>query len=486
MHGDDHVGLGARLHGPWIWLVSAAVGTGLGALLAKLVPGAVNTSGAAHMPLWLVAPFALLLASIALMPFVSERIWHRHFPDFSLGLGGFVLGYCLVGFPQPDPSGHGTIGSHAVKHAFLEYYSFIALVCGVFVVSGGVLIRLKGKATPLLNVGLMAFGAVFANFVGTTGASMLLLRPFMRVNKGRLRPIHIVMFIMIVSNCGGCLTPIGDPPLYLGFIKGVPFFWTLTHLWKEWLLVVGLLLAILFAIDTSFTRKERPGVAGNGANPKASRFGFSIFGYPGLVFLALMILGVFIDPFLNAQFGLEGFPYGATFQLLVAAAAYFTADPRLHHCNRFSFFPAKEVGLLFLGIFLTMIPALGYLSQNGTSLGVDSPTAFYFLTGALSAVLDNAPTYVNFLQIAVGPVDISAATIRELVSAEEGKLTLAAISTGSVFFGAMSYIGNGPNFMVRAIASRAGVRMPSFFGYIWLAILILLPVLALNWLLLIR
>lgn len=479
MQGNDEGSISSKLHGPHIWCIAAVIGAGLGWLAAGVFPGALDAAGKPIIPLWAVIPFATLLAAIALMPFISERIWHRHFPDFAFGLGGLVLGWVMKAFPQPMANGHGTIGGHAVLHAFIEYYSFVALVCGLYVVSGGVLINLRGRATPLMNVALLAFGALFANLVGTTGASMLLLRPFMRANEGRLRPIHIVFFIMIVSNCGGLLTPIGDPPLYLGYLKGVPFSWTIVNLWMEWVLVVGALLAVFFIVDS----KVRP----TGQMREVEPFGVSVSGTPGLICLALMIAGVFIDPLLKTRMGIEGYPVGATFQLLVAGASYALADRRTLEANQFSFFPVKEVSLLFLGIFLTMIPALGYLSVNGQKFGVDTPTAFYFVTGALSAVLDNAPTYVNFLQIAIGPVDINAASIDALLQKDDiGPQTLAAISSGAVFFGAITYIGNGPNFMVRAIASSAGVKMPGFFGYMGWTLLILLPILILNWAIFIR
>ena len=480
MQGDDHVNPAVKwTHGPLVWAVSATVGAAAGWLVASAVPGVVDDQGRAVIPLWLVVPFATLLASIALMPFISERIWHRHFPDFSFGLGAFVAIYMLRAFGMPEAAGHGTVGGYAVTHAAIEYYSFVALVCGLYVVSGGILVDIKGKATPIFNASILAFGALFANVVGTTGASMLLLRPFMRANEGRLRPIHIVLFIMIVSNCGGLLTPIGDPPLYLGFLKGVPFIWTTVNLWKEWLLVVGCLLALFMAIDW------RIGPAPAAAEA-TSRFSVRVSGSTGLVALALMIAGVFIDPVLKSSFGIEGIPVGATFQLAVAGASYFLARRDILERNQFSFFPVKEVSLLFLGIFLTMIPALGYLAANGQKMGVDSPTAFYFYTGALSAVLDNAPTYVNFLQIAIGPVAIDRTSIMAMLESPAGPSTLAAISSGAVFFGAMTYIGNGPNFMVRTIASSAGVRMPGFFGYLLLALVILLPILVINWFVFIR
>jgi Na+/H+ antiporter NhaD/arsenite permease-like protein len=487
MHGDDEI-RGVRLrHGPHIWLLSLGVGLGLGVLGAKWLPMVYDAAGLPVIPLWLVAPFALLLASIALMPFVSERVWHRHFPDFSFFFGGLIAGYCLAGITRVAPGHSLSIGQHAVVHALAEYYAFVALVCGLFVVSGGILVRVDGRGRPGLNTALLALGAVLANVVGTTGASMLLIRPFMRLNEGRLRPIHVVLFIMIVSNCGGALTPIGDPPLYLGFLKGVPFFYPLTHFWGEWLLVVASLLIVYFVVDTRIDRNVA--VTFPPLDPKTLErrpFAVSIRGGPGLICLALMIAGVFIDPALKSYAGIEGYPAGATFQLLVAVAAYTLADRKIHEENQFSFFPVKEVGLLFLGIFLTMIPALGYLAVNGGRFGLTNPTAYYFATGGLSAILDNAPTYLNFLQISLAPAEVSKESIAAMLATDAGRATIAAISTSAVFFGAMTYIGNGPNFMVRAIAQSAGVRMPSFFGYVFWAVVILLPILIVNWFVFIR
>jgi Na+/H+ antiporter NhaD/arsenite permease-like protein len=231
--------------------VSAAVGFAAGGVLARLAPAHYH-DGHAVIPLWLVAPFALLLASIALMPFVSARIWHRHFPDFAFVLGATVAGYYLLAFRAPDAHSHGLgYGAYTMLHTLIEYYAFIALVGGLYVVSGGILIEVRPRAgaTAAANTAILAVGAVIANVVGTTGASMLLIRPFLRLNQGRLRPIHVVFCIFLVSNCGGCLTPIGDPPLYLGYLKGVPFFWVLEHLWYDWAFVVGLLLAGFYVAD---------------------------------------------------------------------------------------------------------------------------------------------------------------------------------------------------------------------------------------------
>ncbi len=435
--------------------------------------------------LWMVIPFAMLLGSIALMPFISERFWHNHFPDFAFFLGGIMVAFYLLAFGRDYTHGL-SYGQYQMMHAGLEYYAFMALVGGLFVASGGVLIEVKGKGGPWINTAILAFGAVLANIVGTTGASVLLIQPFMRVNKGRLRPIHIVMFIFIVSNCGGSLTPIGDPPLYLGFLKGVPFQWTLLHLWPMWATAIGLLLAMFFFIDWKIGPAKGLDLA------QQTRTSVRIKGTSGLIALALIIAGVFIDPFLKSQ-GMtwaEGKPIGATFQIAVAIGAYMLASREIQKANDFSFFPVKEVGLLFAGIFATMAPALGFLSTHGSQLGLNTPTRLYFGTGALSGVLDNAPTYLNFLQVALAghepPLPMDSAGIHEFISTPLGVHELAAISLGAVFFGAMTYIGNGPNFMIRAIATAGGVKMPSFFGYAARAVVLLLPVLIVVWFTFIR
>jgi len=486
----------SSFHGPKCWALTGILGIAAGIALAFALPPH-SLGGHPVVPVWLVAPFAVLLASIAMMPFISARIWHHHFPDFAFLLGGLITGYYLAGYRDPDPH-HPALayGQAQLLHSFQEYYAFIALVGGLFVVSGGILVDVRGRGSPLLNTFILAAGAVLANVVGTTGASMLLVRPFMRINRGRLRPIHIVMFIFIVSNCGGCLTPIGDPPLYLGYLKGIPFLWTLENLLTHWALVNGLLLIVFFLLDLGIQRTHKSTFAplpstqeaGNlmEAEVHADRPSLRLRGTAGLICLALMIGGVFIDPLLKKFAGIEGFPIGATFQIAVAVAAYRLAPKEILSGNDFNFGPVKEVGLLFLGIFITMTPALAYLASHGHSLGIEGSTPFHFGTGALSAVLDNAPTYANFLQVAFGDTEISPATITEFLATPSGPATLAAISTGAVFFGAMTYIGNGPNFMVKAIAEASGLRMPSFFGFLMLACLFLLPILIIHWLVLIR
>ncbi len=466
--------------------------------------GAGAVLAAPLMPSWMCLPFAALLGAIALMPFVSAKWWHAHYPEVALSLGGLVVGYYFAQF--------GAYGRGVILHTGAEYLSFFALVGGLYVVSGGILVDVRVRATPVSNAALLGIGAVLANIVGTTGASMLLIRPFMRMNSaehgGRgLHPLHIVFFIFIVSNCGGCLTPIGDPPLYLGYLKGVPFSWTLTHMGPMWLLVNGVLLGLFVVVDVWLGQRGAAAVtfAADVAPPDAAKTGVQIRGISGFICLALIVAGVFIDPLLKTYAGIEHVPVGAVFQLVVAAIAYFTAPGHVHQANHFNFEPVKEVGLLFLGIFATMAPALAFLDQNATSMGLETPTQFYLATGGLSAALDNAPTYLSFLQIAFSTLGLPL-TPEEIARFIDGSFTvtdlstpgagvtfhfsgqtmLEAISQGAVFFGAMTYIGNGPNFMVKAIAEARGVKMPSFFGYMLLAGLFLLPVLVLNWLVFIR
>jgi len=455
----------------------AGLFVGFGA--SYLLP-ATGIGAAPDIPLWLCAPFVLLLLSIALMPFINAKWWHHHYPDVALFLGGTIIAYYLAAFRSFD-TGHGSYGSYKMLHAGIEYYAFMGLIGSLYLCSGGILVHVHGKATPARNTLLLLVGAILANFVGTTGASVLLIRPFMRLNHGRLKPIHVVMFIFIVSNCGGSLTPIGDPPLYLGFLKGVPFFWTLQNMWYDWAFTIGCLLAVFWVLDSRIPRASETLATEIGRS-----FRLHIRGMVGILGLALIIAGVFVDPLLAQHYGIKDIPIGATLQAIVGVAAYVFGSKDNRAENAFNFEPIKEVGLLFVGIFATMAPALGYLATHGKDLGITSPTSFYFAAGFLSAFLDNAPTYLNFLQIAVGDREITPAIIREILSTDTGRLTVNAISTAAVFFGAMTYIGNGPNFMVKAIAEQAGVKMPSFFGYFGLALAILLPILVVHWAIFIR
>ena len=462
----SHVGNSFR--GPLCRLGALGAGLLIGAILSQAVPA----PGGASVGLWLVAPFVLMLASIATMPFIHGRVWEEHYPDFAFGLGGVVAGYYLLAL--------GSSGQAALGHAGLEYFQFMALVGSLYVVCGGIFVNVTGRGRPLVNTLLLASGAVLANVVGTTGASMLLIRPFLRINHGRAHAFHVAMFIMIISNCGGCLTPIGDPPLFLGYLTGVPFLWTLQNLVGPWLFVNGALLAIFFFMD-----RRTKAVA---QVPDAERMRISISGTSSLIILPLIIAAVLLDARVREALHWEHVPVGALLHVALAVAAYRLADRTILARNEFNLKPIREVGFLFSGIFATMVPALAYLQANAAELGLQAPLQFYFMSGSLSSVLDNAPTYLSFLQAAFGlaGLPMESSHMQRFITESftlksgyvlEGARTLAAISLGSVFFGGMTYIGNGPNFMVKAIAEATGAKAPSFFGYFALALLVLLPVL---------
>lgn len=420
------------------------------------------------IPLWLTIPFAVLLLLIALMPLGAERVrhaWEKAYPWVSVILGLGMAAVYLFAVPQ---------GFHIVGETVHEYFSFIALIGALFVAAGGILIQTKGEATPLGNVLFLAFGAVLANFIGTTGASMLLIRPYIRMNRIRISGYHIVFFIFTVSNCGGALTPIGDPPLFLGYLRGVPFFWLLEHVLPAWTFVMGMILAVFFFIDRRSWARMPSKVQGQIKTEGESwRFEGGIN-----VLLLVVIVGAV---FLPASYLIR------ELVMLGAAFASWKLTPRhIHAGNRFNFHPIREVGFLFIGIFLTMMPALGYLKQHGRELGLSKPAHYYYACGGLSAALDNAPTYLNFLQLAQSSVEDArehavtvsdghggtvqsvpeTLSVPELIEHSHGQLLMVAISLGAVFFGAMTYIGNGPNFMVKSIAESEQVRMPGFFGYL--------------------
>lgn len=442
------------------WILSTIIGALSGFLLLKtslsLTPD--------QIPLWLTFPFISLLLAIAITPLVRPDWWHHNYPNVSLFLGGFVLSIYGLGYE---------LGPGKIAHAGYEYLSFLALIGGLFFVASCIMLDVKGKGSPLLNTALLGFGAVISNLLGTTGASMLLIRPFIKLNRQRIQPVHIVFFIIIVSNCGGALTPVGDPPLYLGYLKGVPFNWTLNNLFHSWAFMVGSLLFAYFIFDRFIARQiERTEAEEN--------ISFRVYGKPGLICLFLMIAAVFIDPILSRQFGYSGFPISAPVQILIAASCFFITKKEIKRFNEFTFEPFKEIALIFAGIFATMIPALDYLAAHGASLGLNNAKTFYYGSGLLSAFLDNAPTYLNFLQIAIGPTEINHQSIATQLSTEFGNHLLVAISTGAVFFGALTYIGNGPNFMVRSISESIGVKTPSFFGYFLKAACILGPLLVIH------
>ena len=402
----------------------------------------------------MILPFAVMLLSIALMPFIHKQWWEHHYPKVAVALGLITTAYYVFFL------GNGV----RMLHVAHEYVSFIALIGSLFVVSGGIHIRVKGEAIPSVNCLFLLIGAVLANLIGTTGASMLLIRPWIRMNKYRITAFHIVFFIFIVSNVGGCLTPIGDPPLFLGYLRGVPFWWVLETCWEAWLVAVLGLIGVFYVLDRkNFLRAPQQVREAETANET-----WKFEGLGNLFFLGVILAAVFLKH-----------PPGLSEGLMFTAAigSYFTTRKPVHEANDFSFDPIREVAWLFIGIFATMVPALDYLEVNAAQLGLNSEMKFFWFTGALSGALDNAPTYLTFLAAAMGRHHLSLnsrADVQEFVAHHDHELI--AISLGAVFFGAMTYIGNGPNFMVKSIAERAGVRTPSFFAYfLRYAIPILLP-----------
>ena len=416
-------------------------------------------------PAWLVLPFALLLLLIAAMPLTPDRIkawWEHAYAKVALALAALVAGYYLVRVPD---------GGLKLAHTGGEYVAFIALIGALFVIAGGIHLKVKGEASPLNNVVFLFIAAVLANVIGTTGASMVMIRPYIRMNKIRISAHHIVFFIFLVSNVGGALTPIGDPPLFLGYLRVVPFVWLPQHVLLAWLFTVGALLAAFYVFDL---RSFRHAPAKIQHEIEATSETWRFDGAVNVLFLAVVVGAVFMpDRWFLRELVMVG-----------AAIASWKLTPAVVHTeNHFSFGPIKEVAWLFLGIFATMLPALDYLGEHGQELGFTRPAHYYFATGALSSVLDNAPTYVNFLKLAEvrsGATGTSeAAQVQALMT--QAPLTLAAVSLGAVFFGAMTYIGNGPNFMVKAIAHNAGVHTPNFLTYIFkYSLPMLLPILALT------
>jgi Na+/H+ antiporter NhaD/arsenite permease-like protein len=483
---------------------------------------------------WMI-PFAMLLGSIAIMPFVAKHWWEHHYAKVAIGLGVVVAAYyCFF---------KGEVGYGNMGKATAEYISFIFLLGSLFIVSGGIVIRVRGDATPMVNTILLLIGAVVANIFGTTGASMLLIRPFLRMNKKHLRMYHVVFFIFIVSNVGGSLTPIGDPPLFLGYLQGVPFFWVFEQCWPIWLLVNGMLLAVFFVIDSIHARKDD-----RAQDETVDEYGptVSLYGATNLLFITVILVGVlghsYINHFTEAKFGFHG-PWREILMAIAAFGSLAATPKRVHGENVFNYAPIKEVAFLFIGIFLTMVPALNVLYNRAQSgeLPLRTPGQYYFLSGTLSSVLDNAPTYLTFFQTQLGSLDSLAVQreieivkdplhdleghldglnttqvtqVRDAVAAmqkyqpqrfKDGSISereirvanlvgepklndfLVAISMGAVMFGAMTYIGNGPNFMVKSIAEHQGAPVPSFFGYVFMfAIPILLPILVLVWFLFLR
>ena len=450
------------------------------------------------LPIWSIIPFAGMLLSIAVFPLVKAEWWEKHQLLVSLAwalmfLVPFALAY-----------GAEVTAEQLAEVVIGDYIPFIVLLLGLYVVAGGIHVGGTIAGTTRNNVIMLFIGTMLASWVGTTGAAMLLIRPLLRANLWRRHRAHVVVFfIFLVANAGGCLTPLGDPPLFLGYLRGVPFFWTLEHIWPVLLVNVVLLIGLFVAVDRYFMRKEgRENYRQLELLTRADdRVPIHLQGWHNLFFLLIIIVGVilnglipqlgaFVDAETGRTFGIDvfgahiGLEYVAQISLICLAMilSWLTTSTDDRSRNNFEWAPIAEVARLFIGIFVTMIPALAILRAHGGSLGLDSPLGFFWATGALSSFLDNSPTYVVFLTTAGALGTDAAGAVATVVGAVDPTILLA-ISAGAVFMGAVTYIGNAPNFMVKNIAEGAGVKMPSFFGYIGWALAFLIPVFIIDTLL---
>ena len=448
-------------------------------LLLPLLPGATwaaDLNGSQLSALWAL-PFAGVLLSMALIPLKAPDFWHHHFGKVTLVWSlAFIIPFALV-------FGFGMAGAMVLHAAVAEYIPFIVLLTALYTVAGGIHIRGNLHGSPMLNTGLLAIGAALASLMGTTGASMLMIRPLIRANDNRIHRTHIVVFfIFIVANAGGSLTPLGDPPLFLGFLKGVDFFWTVKHIFPETAFLLGSLLALFCAIDAWLYRRE--GVLPVDPTPDTRRIGFDgrfnflLLGcIVGLVLLSGIWKSSVVLHIQGIDIGLPGLV--RDIGLLAVTAVSLKLTPALvHKANQFSWGPMQEVAKLFAGIFLTIVPVIAMLKAgvdgpfSGVVMavtradGTPDPAMYFWATGLLSSFLDNAPTYLVFFNTAGGDAQLLMTTLAP---------TLAAISAGSVFMGANTYIGNAPNLMVKAIAEERGVKMPGFFGYMAWSCAVLVP-----------
>jgi Na+/H+ antiporter NhaD/arsenite permease-like protein len=423
-----------------------------------------------ELPAWSVTPFATLLLCIAVLPLLAPHWWHSNRNKGFVAIAGAVpVAVYLAAV-------HLLTDQKALVPLMYEtgnYVSFIILLGSLYAVSGGIVLSGDLRPTPLTNAAFLAAGAVLANLIGTTGASVVLIRPVLRINRARQHTGHIpVFFIFIVSNLGGLLTPLGDPPLFLGFLNGVPFAWTL-GLWGEWLLANGIVLAVFLAWDTAACRREDESA---GCKPAATARPLRLEGWLNVLLLAGIVGAVLLQGVVGGHLGEIS---GAAVMVVLGLLSLALTPPRLRQANAFHWGPILEVAVLFAGIFVSMVPALELLRAHGGRLGVTQPWHYFWLTGGLSAWLDNAPTYLAFGTMAAG--DHSLGWL-----AQHQSDLLRAISCGAVFMGALTYIGNGPNFMVKALADDAGYRTPSFVGYLGYSCVVLLPVFALISLLFFR
>jgi Na+/H+ antiporter NhaD/arsenite permease-like protein len=441
------------------------------------------------LPAWSTLPFLGILLSIALFPLVAPHTWHRHYPKVSLAWG------LLLVVPFVWVYGHNAV--HEILHTVIaDYLPFIILLAALFTIGGGIYLRGALRGTPWVNAGILLAGTLLASVVGTTGAAMVLIRPLLRANAHRKYRAHsVVFFIFLVANIGGALTPLGDPPLFLGFLHGVPFFWTL-RLLPETLLMAALMLAVYIVWDLRLWKKETPEVR-QLRSKHGNREQLRLEGAHNLLFLAGVLAAVIVSGVWHpGEVHLFGIPQGIeslvrdAFLLAMLAASWLTTPKALRKANGFSWHPIKEVAILFAAIFTTIIPALEILKagEHGALAwlihGVKTPAEYFWATGLLSSFLDNAPTYLTFLSSALGQLYPEVAQRQAILHliAEHGAF-LKAVATGAVFMGANTYLGNAPNLMVKSIAEEAGVEMPSFLAYMKYSLLVLVPVfLVVTWL----
>lgn len=430
-----------------------------------------------HLPLWSCIPFAGILLSIALFPMIAPRFWHHHYPK--------VSSFWAVALAVPFLIIFGGEAIYHILHIVLvDYIPFIILLWGLFTASGGIYLKGNLVGKPVVNLAFLAIGALLASWMGTTGAAMLLIRPLIRANRGRRSKMHtIVFFIFLVANVGGSLTPLGDPPLFLGFLHGVPFFWTFAIL-PHMLLAAGVLLVLYFILDSIlYSREPR-----RESEPEQTGEKLRIYGAHNFLLLLCIMGSVLMSGSWHpGSYTLGGVHLNIESSLrdllivLIGIASLITTKKEFRDANGFTWFPIKEVAYLFAGIFITIIPPLLILkagTEGSAAFIIDmvsKPLHYFWITGALSSFLDNAPTYLTFFNLALGKLVIAADQVKPILSgvldhpATSAFVTdLKAISAGAVFFGAMTYIGNAPNFMVRSIAEESDIKMPSFFGYmIW-------------------
>ncbi|MCK9197812.1 MAG: sodium:proton antiporter [Syntrophales bacterium] len=440
------------------------------------------------LPLWTIFPFVGILLSIALCPLLTPHFWHRHF--------GKVSAFWALLFALPFLAVYRGVAFYEILHILLiDYIPFIILLWGLFTISGGIVVKGALRGTPAVNAAMLLIGTILASWVGTTGAAMVMIRPVLRANKNRVKKAHIIcFFIFLVANIGGSLTPLGDPPLFLGFLHNVPFFWVTTHILPHMLAATLILLGIFYAVDLHFYRKEEPPATATGEDEGAAPFG--IDGAYNFALLAGVVAVILISGYWRpghlSVLGVE-VHYQNLFRdgaIVILGLLSLRLTPSRHRAaNEFSWLPILEVAKLFAGIFITIIPALAVLkagtegAMSGFIRVIETPAHYFWASGILSSFLDNAPTYLTFFNMAIGKVGLSEALVPAALAAGTATANpvfinyLTAISAGAVFMGANTYIGNAPNFMVKSIAEEAGVNMPSFFGYMFkYSIPILIPV----------